>query len=164
MLTGRYGYIAVLLPNGKVLVAGGPYLASAEIYDPVTENWLPANPMNTPRYYASATLLANGKMLVAGGYSSGSSEIYDPVAGTCAPTGPLNTPRGGLTAALLPDGKVLTAGGEGLNGLPTNIVALFSPADQMWTAVNSLHTPRNHHTMTLLPNYARPVAGHRHVV
>ena len=32
----RKGHIATLLPNGKVLVAGGEDLSSAEIYDPAT--------------------------------------------------------------------------------------------------------------------------------
>src|SRR6202035_2437738 len=41
--TARYQHTATLLPNGKVLVAGGydgnSYLGSAELYDPATRRW-----------------------------------------------------------------------------------------------------------------------------
>ena len=44
LATARYRHTATLLPNGKVLVAGGynstcGYLASAELYDPATGTW-----------------------------------------------------------------------------------------------------------------------------
>jgi Kelch motif len=43
MNTNRFGDTATLLPNGKVLVAGGAdhngYLASAELYDPTSGTW-----------------------------------------------------------------------------------------------------------------------------
>ena len=89
----RSGHHAVLLPSGKVLVAGGHDglnagcamcsfevipLASAELYDPATGSWsncatsgtpgpnCPAA-MSTARDDATMTLLANGRVLVAGG-------------------------------------------------------------------------------------------------
>ena len=65
-------HTATLLPNGKVLVAGGVVtaailLASAELYDPATGTWTATGSLNTARYYHTATLLPNGKVLVAGG-------------------------------------------------------------------------------------------------
>ena len=66
----RYSYTATLLPNGKVLVAGGDdgsRLASAELYDPVANTWSPAGSLATARSDHTATLLPNGKVLVAGG-------------------------------------------------------------------------------------------------
>ena len=60
-----------MLPNGKVLVAGGDngsgYLASAELYDPASGTWTATGSLNTARYCHTATLLPNGKVLVAGG-------------------------------------------------------------------------------------------------
>src|SRR5207237_2973458 len=43
LATARNGHTATLLPNGKVLVAGGrngnSILASAELYDPASDGW-----------------------------------------------------------------------------------------------------------------------------
>src|SRR6266487_4536871 len=44
MTTSRVGHIAILLPDGKVLVAGGTTAActatdTAELYDPATGTW-----------------------------------------------------------------------------------------------------------------------------
>src|SRR5262245_17180767 len=72
----RHNHTATLLPNGKVLVAGGyntisGLLASAELYDPATGRWSATGSLNTARQWQTATLLANGKVLVAGGLGSG---------------------------------------------------------------------------------------------
>jgi Kelch motif len=109
-----------LLPNGKVLVAGGviPYFSSAELYDPATGSWTATGSLNTARYTHTATLLPNGKVLVAGGYDSAplsSAELYDPATGSWSVTDNLNTARSGHTATLLPNGEVLIAAG-GNNG------------------------------------------------
>src|SRR5262249_28863341 len=59
----RYGHIAALLRNGKVLVAGGRnaggLLKSAEIYDPATNLWTPTGAMIANRFRATATLLSS---------------------------------------------------------------------------------------------------------
>jgi galactose oxidase-like protein/Kelch motif protein len=104
MVAARVGHAAVLLPDGKVLVAGGtgseqpgagaPWLTSAELYDPGTGTWASTASMATPRGYGlSATLLADGKVLVAGGMGIvpmpggtgsavvASAEMYDPGSG-----------------------------------------------------------------------------------
>ena len=65
------GHTATLLPNGKVLVAGGydsvGSLASAELYDPASGTWTATGSLATARASHTATLLPNGKVLVAGG-------------------------------------------------------------------------------------------------
>ena len=108
-----------MLPNGKVLVAGGydgsGSLASAELYDPASGTWTATGSLATARYAHTATLLPNGKVLVAGGYDGSgilaSAELYDPASGTWTATGSLATARDDHTATLLPNGKVLVAGG-----------------------------------------------------
>ena len=75
LVTGREYHTATLLPNGKVLVAGGwnfntlNTLASAELYDPATGTWTTTGSLANARYFHTATLLPNGKVLVAGGYN-----------------------------------------------------------------------------------------------
>jgi hypothetical protein len=81
--------MTVLLPNGKVLVAGGQwpgtlYSKTAEIYDPATGTWTPTGDMTIGRGNGpAATLLPDGRVLVAGGSTGGgavtaTAEIYDP--------------------------------------------------------------------------------------
>ncbi len=168
--TARADHTATLLPNGKVLVAGGynggPELSSAELYDPASGTWTHTGSLNTARREHTATLLPNGKVLVAGGLNSGSSltsaELYNPANGSWTPTTrSLNDARFAHTATLLPNGKVLVAGG--LNGFPGGSILssaeLYDPATGTWTATGSLNTARVRHTAMLLPNGKVLVAG-----
>src|SRR5579862_3763582 len=120
MNTARWFSTLTILPNGKILVAGGAdasfnTFASAELFDPATGIWTATGSMNTPRYSHTATLLQNGKVLVSGGQNSSgttnSAELYDPVSGTWSYTGSLSSNRVEHTATLLPDGQVLVCGG-----------------------------------------------------
>ena len=75
LIAQRSSHTATLLPNGKVLVAGGwgggsgalDALDSAELYDPSTGTWSRTGNLVTGRYAHTATQLQNGKVLVAGG-------------------------------------------------------------------------------------------------
>ena len=53
LATARAEHTATLLPNGKVLVAGGEdssgALASAELYDPATGTWTATGSLTTAR-------------------------------------------------------------------------------------------------------------------
>ena len=53
LTTARDRHTATLLPNGKVLVAGGyataALLASAELYDPASGTWSATGSLNTAR-------------------------------------------------------------------------------------------------------------------
>src|SRR6476646_11638427 len=67
----RLNHTAALLPDGKVLVAGGADqrgpLASAELYDPATNHWAFTGSLHTTRQLHAATSLQNGLVLVAAG-------------------------------------------------------------------------------------------------
>jgi hypothetical protein len=60
----------LLLPNGKILVAGGG--ARVELFDPVTGVFSTVSGgVGAARHYATATLLPNGEVLIVGGYING---------------------------------------------------------------------------------------------
>jgi hypothetical protein len=160
MTTARSRQSATLLPNGKVLVAGGYNysggslpLASAEIYDPVAGTWTATGSMSTGRELQSATLLANGKVLVAGGSdavgASASAEIYDPLAATWTLTGSMSAARESPSATLLPNGSVLVVGGGPAGA------EIYDPASGTWSPAGSLsaaNTTVSGAATTLLPD------------
>ena len=167
LITARSGHTETLLPNGKVLIAGGyigtsgsVYTASAELYNPTTGTWTNTGAMNAARISHTATLLPNGKVLVSGGTSNGgtglaSAELYDPATGTWTLTGPLGAGRMLHTATLLSNGKVLVAAGgiwPGCCFLFFNSAELYDPAAGTWAPANPLTTARVGATATLLPN------------
>ena len=149
----RFNHTATLLPDGRVLVAGGyegfslAYLTTAEIYNPATGTWSPTGSLATARQGHSATLLPDGRVLVVGGNAANgtavtSAEIYDPASGTWADAGSLTALGGPRPATLLPNGRVLVAGG--------NSAVLYDPATNAWTTTGSLNTSRFGHTALLL--------------
>ena len=127
LATARAYHEATLLPNGKVLIAGGYHgdfapLAKAELYDPASATWTSTGTLAIPRYGHTATLLFNGTVLVAGGFNRNGwiagAEVYDSASGTWTATGRLTTGAYEHTATVLPNGKVLVAGGVNAHGHP----------------------------------------------
>ena len=170
---------STLLPDGRVLVAGGlntavgssdaGILASAELYDPASGTFTPTGDLTAPREVPTATLLPNGLVLIAGGWGSrtasralASAELYDPASGTFTPTGDLATPRAWATATLLSDGRVLIAGGTGRSGDTLASAELYDPASGTFTPTGNLAEPRGYHTATLLPGGRVLIAGGGH--
>lgn len=142
--TARTAPIAAVMPDGRVLVAGGYYriepifgeaapetvlaayrqaspqeaetagprladsappkvgsaMATAELFDPTTGNWVATGPLTFARFGAASVTLADGRILVVGsgggemeaGVDAGaydSAEIYDPETGRFSLTGRL---------------------------------------------------------------------------
>ena len=164
--TPRVYHTATLLPDGKVLVAGGfdgaNRLKTAELYDPQTGTWSFTGKPRGGVY--TATLLPNGQVLVVeGDPNSGgdlnSTELYDPQTGTWSLTGSLHAPPNSLTATLLQNGKVLVAGAFGDPNTPSVGAELYDSQTGTWSVTGSPHTPRFLHTVTLLENGKALVAG-----
>ncbi|HEX5399321.1 MAG TPA: kelch repeat-containing protein [Verrucomicrobiae bacterium] len=175
MNTPRENHTATLLPDGRVLVAGGtgtnlfapPYfgtLTNAEVYDPATGVWTPTTGMTVARRSHTASLLPNGKVLVAGGtYDlSGRCELYDPVSGTWTLTGTMTTNRQEHAATLLTNGMVLVVGGQvnpGSGLEPTATAELYNPNTGDWTATGSMTTNRFNFSVALLKDGKALVEG-----
>ncbi|HPM81905.1 MAG TPA: kelch repeat-containing protein, partial [Candidatus Anammoximicrobium sp.] len=145
--TQRDGHSATLLPDGRVLIAGGSNatgtLASAELFDPQTGAFSPAGSMVQARSGHTAILLDNGKVLVAAGGVGGagdtfglaSAELFDPGTGTWTPTGSLNVARMNHAGARLLDGRVLVAGGQdrGVTFQNFSSAEVYNPATGTWS-------------------------------
>lgn len=156
MQVARAGHTATALPSGKILVAGGEGTGSAEIYDPVSDQWTLTGSMSVGRIDHTATLLEDGRLLVAGGDTAGTAgtaEIFDPATGKWSGTGALIGPRVRHTATLLPAGKVLVAGGG------TKTAEIWDPQSGMWSQAESMSTSRDWHTATSLPTGEFLVVG-----
>jgi len=85
LLSPRYAHTASLLPNGKVLIAGGYNLGTlktCELIDPSNNYTVTsASNLNSNRYFHTATLIpdnTNGTVLVCGGY-----DIYSVAIQSC---------------------------------------------------------------------------------
>ena len=98
MRDARTDFTATLLPDGRVLVAGGqgpnPDMgawATAELFDPVAGTFSATGSMATGRIGHCAVLLDTGRVLVVGGAGSsesrGPAELFDPPTGSFRPTG-----------------------------------------------------------------------------
>jgi hypothetical protein len=166
----RFSHTATLLPNGKVLIAGGMeqngvWLDSAELYDPAKGRFSAIGKMSARRAGATATLLPNGKVLIAGGNdgsgkSLASAEIYDPDTNTFSATGNLSFPRGHAIAVLLKTGKVLVAGGNAAGDDEQLASAeLYDPLAGRFLPTGSMHGPRSSFTAVRLKDGKVLVAG-----
>ena len=76
----RQRHTATLLPDGKVLIAGGEIngtvLDTAQIFDPAMNVRTFVHQLSTARAGHTATLLPYGKVLLAGGYYADPNQIY----------------------------------------------------------------------------------------
>jgi len=159
MLEPRSGHSATLLPDGKVLIAGGmrrnqDFYKSAELFDPATGKFQPTGEMNVRRVGHIAVLLPSGKVLIAGGWvgnvGTDSAELYDPAAGKFAAIGKMTVRRGRPSATLLQNGDVLIAGGEERDNESLASAEIFHVKTLSFEPTGSMHRARISHTATLL--------------
>jgi hypothetical protein len=171
MLEPRSGHSATLLPDGRVLIAGGmrrnhEFYRSAELYDPTTGKFQPTGEMSMARVGQVAILLRSGRVLIAGGWvgpeCTNSAELYDPRIGKFTTIGKMTTRRGQPSATLLSDGDVLIAGGAD-HDAPGGIASaeVFHTATLAFEPVGPMHYARISHTATLLDDGRVLVVGGR---
>lgn len=124
MVVGRNDHTSTLLPDGRVLIAGGSFIegiSSAEVYD-AEANTLVSLPAAPPKasngHYFS---LANGDLLITGGTTSGTFnfgvEIFNPRTGEFKAAPSLATTRSHHSVVQLADGRFLLTGGADLDGI-----------------------------------------------
>lgn len=164
----RQGHTATLLPDGKVLIAGGKDsagqpVAALQLFDPATGSFTALFPMSRPRSQHTATLLKDGRVLIAGGTDGQGAlpglEIYDPGTQTVSLVGAtLLTPRQRHSAILLYDSRVLIVGGSNSSGV-LNSVELFNPADGTIAPAAALNIARTLASAARLLNGTVLVAG-----
>jgi N-acetylneuraminic acid mutarotase len=148
MSTPRTGHAALLLRNGKVLIAGGADaderpLATAEIYDPGTNRFSPTASMQTARLARSAVVLKDGRVLVTGGGDGRLAEVYDANTATWHAAGNMTAARMKHAATVLPDGRVLITGGSPDNSWHmVRSAELFDPQTNKFTAVGDMDLAR----------------------
>jgi uncharacterized protein (TIGR03437 family) len=157
MTQQRASQAAVLLPSGKVLVAGPPN--SAELYDPTSGTFTSTGQMRFAHgALLTATLMNDGRVLIVGGINSPSAaELYDPASGQFQATGTPVQPHGYFhSATLLNDGRVLIVGGliapgNGGTAADTNAGAeVYDPKTGLFAKTGIMADNRNLHTATLL--------------
>lgn len=159
--TARAGAAAAVLPDGRVLVAGGLYidktqnqrdLDSSELWDPVSGNWSVTGPLAGTRLDASAVTLADGRVLVVGGVANNgdqaqvtAAEVYDPESGRWSSAGALATARSGFALVALADGGAIVVGGFG--GMAARAVGRvstverFDPVSNTWSPAQDFPGP-----------------------
>jgi len=166
LLSTRARHTATLLPNGKVLIAGGMtnYLDNStatnttELYDPAT-NTITAGPSfaGNRKGHQAILLGANDKVLLAGGVSDtqvarDDANVYDPKTNSWSKAGTMTTPRGYFAVAeMLPGGRVLAAGGWN-NGPAINGADVYDPATNTWTPVTPMTYKRDFHSLIRQPD------------
>ncbi len=163
MLAPRFEATATLLPDGRVLIAGGlgsrGVEASAELYDPATRTFSRTGSMATGRANHAAAALDDGRILVTSGASEQaalrSAELYDPTRGSWTEVADLNQAREGHTATPLRDGTVLIAAGEQFTqGARRSLTSAerYDPAANTWQSAGTMSCPRSEQAAALLPD------------
>ena len=173
----RMSHSAVELMDGRFMVTGGlqsvgsgESLASAEIYDPSTNEWMVVRSMNYPRLGHQSTLLSDGRMLVTGGatakepeskdmYPGISAEIYDPSADEWTVISNMNYPRQDHVAILIAQtigeasqfkDKVLLFGGANQLGAAITSVEEYDVLRNEWSIITRMPEGRTLLTATLI--------------
>jgi hypothetical protein len=130
MTERRALHSAALLPDGRVLVAGGrscrfapPFACNfeirtrtAEVWDPATGIWTRVGDMHETRHTTEAARLPDGTVLVPAGFGndgepSRTADRFNPATGVWTLTGFLTQGRSRQGAVPLPDGDVLVTAG-----------------------------------------------------
>ena len=150
----RAEHIASLMPDGRVLVAGGrtgysadgyafTFLGSAEVLDPGRGEFRTVGPLVSERADAAAAPLAGGRVLLIGGSNQfgtpHSVEVFDPATETFAAVDSIPSIHLSPQAALLPDGRIFIPP-DGSDRGDTSVT--FEPGTERVATATTSETPR----------------------
>ncbi|RKH10821.1 hypothetical protein D7V97_12825 [Corallococcus sp. CA053C] len=161
----RAGHTATLLPDGRVLFAGGyppeakgarPASGTTEVFDPETGTFSPGPDVGA-RAFHTASLLPDGKVLLAGGAEAldpasmqRTARIVDVAAGTASSVEP-KVARYQHAAAMDAEGHVLLVGGRSAEGSPVFKAEGFDAASGRFVDVPT-EVPRVDAALTVMPD------------
>jgi hypothetical protein len=171
MADARFSNGLVLLPDGRVLTAGGRGIKNhaidtAEIWDPATGVWTAAASMNAAHEKMPMILLPDGRVLVVGGANEvykhlPTTEIYDVAADTWTELASMVGDRIWHTGTLLSDGRVLITGGGKPDGPFLKSAEIYDLEADKWLSAGDMTVSRAQHSATLLKDGRVLVVGGR---
>ncbi|MCB8906969.1 MULTISPECIES: kelch repeat-containing protein [unclassified Streptomyces] len=163
----RWHHQAVLLTDGRVLVAGGltdigrsrsRTLGLCELYDPTAGTWTPTGALRDARCAHQALVLLDGTVLTVGGFGPSAAgddgrydpyglagvERYDPAAEVWSPEPSLPWGRGHHRAVLLGTGEVLVCGGadHACQDVGYAGALRYDPGMRSWSVAGPMDTGR----------------------
>ncbi len=137
MPTLRQSPAAATGADGRIYVMGGTDMgfqttAVTEVYDPVTDSWSTASPMNSPR---------------TGCAYVNTAEAYDPSTDTWTPVASMNQGRYSLAGVTGANGLIYAIGGY--YGSDLTSVEAYDLNSDTWTLVASMNIARSCHAAAL---------------
>jgi hypothetical protein len=170
LAVGRYAPAAVLLPDGRVIVAGGYSFeqsrthATSELFDPSTSAWVEGPRMRFDRNFALPIPLAGGDLLLVAGFrnrigTTATTERLHSARLRFAPDAEAGAPpaveeRELFSVTPMADGRYLIAGGYStLRRRTLDTAEIFDPRTERFTplAPRLVHA-RFGHAGVLLPD------------
>jgi hypothetical protein len=157
----RIHHIAAILPDGRVLIAGGeglgpkqtrptmavpalPRVKTAELFDPTTGRFERTGAPVMAFASAAATVLADGRVLVTGG-GGAMAELYAAKTGRFTRAPAMHASRSGHTATTLHDGRVVAIGGDA-----KGTFEVYDPVNNTWSIPRLLPEPWQGHRAELM--------------
>ena len=161
-----FGHTATLLPNGRVLVAGGAgsigILTSVEVYDPVSGTWSATGSLTTARWALHGGVTAQRQMHCRPGQLTApllaARELDHPDQRQLELSPVASPPHALFTRQrCCPTVECWWQRDTATTFLPAR--ELYDPASGTWSATGSSISARDRTTATLLPNGKVLVAG-----